>query len=416
MTTPAKRFYHGAVRTGILVFLFAIQMAFVQQASAETVSQAIERMADEIAAHLKDQERSVSVENFGGPAGSSTGRVLQLELTQALEKRGFAKPLAGGALAVRGNFSLSFETNGAIILIEAELVDRAGKRAGTFRKQAFASGAASLEEVAKLFPSNVDLTKASQQPANSKDKSQQATDVSAEKDETDVSPAGTDKASTKKLKQSLVSPAFAFQGNGRTRISAEQSSQYHLELLVRRRGQTNFQPLAFDDAGGIPFARLADGDTYRIQVYNYSSSPIGVKVAIDGINSLALSNNAEFKRHGCWLIEGRSVGSIDGWHIDGATTREFVVTSQDRQLSLPDPGDLGTVSALVFAAQVVSDPLEALKNQYASNRKFPLHTTAGARQQTATKQTKVTFGTQLLTSLSFRYANPTDLPAGDDLN
>lgn len=391
----------------LAVITLTLPVSAKSNAEAQTVNQAIDGLASDIVSHLENKELSISVDTFGGPAGSSTGRLLQLKLQKALEKRRLERPLAGGTLAIRGSFSVSFEHDGAIILIEAKLVDRAGKGVGEFRKQAFASGAKSLEEIAKLFPANFDLTAKSKQTLAGDGSSNNGSVAPTEKE-------NVANGNAIKQKLSILSPTFVFQKGDHTRISPEKNSQFHLELLVKRRGEQEFQALEFADASGIPFAELKDGDTFQVQIYNFSRHPIGVKLLIDGINSLALSRTTEIKQHGCWLIDANSVAPIKGWYIDSEYIRPLLVTSQDRDLSLPDPGDVGTVSALVFKADIVEGPLEELSDQYASTRNFPIHVTAGDLQANSTEETRAIFDSELLSSLSFRYTNPTDLPAGAD--
>ena len=368
-----------------------------------TVSEAIDSLAGDIASHLGESERSLAVDNFGGPAGSSTGRLLQDSLQKALQQRGFKKDLVGSAFAVRGSFSISFEHEGTVILIEAQLVDRAGKGRGQFRKYAFAAGAESLEEVAKLFPSNVDFVASSQKPADDSDLSNKTADSSKKS-------KSLEQANANKQKQAVVSPTFTFQDPNHTRISPNRNSQFHLELSVKRNGEKDFQLISFNDAGGIPFAELKTGDVFHVRVFNLANHPIGIKLLIDGINSLTLSRNEEMTQHGCWLVGANSLASIEGWYIDSEHLRPFAVTAQSNDPRLPDASDIGTVSALIFKASIAENDRSHLVDQYASNRSFPLRISAGDLQANSTEETRAVFGSQLLSSLSFRYTIPSDLP------
>jgi hypothetical protein len=303
------------------------QSLFAAPRSSQSLDTAMEALAADVAVFLKNERFSVRVEKFSGSANSSSGRMLQHQLSSALKSRGI-EVLQNGADAdagIQGRFSVSFEDEGAIILIEVNIVDRLGKDLGSNRKAALAENATSLEDVASLFPTNFDFDKKnkdddSNKPAPGTNDAAQRTDGSTE---------STSSKSTE-IKEAILAPTFAFINNSHTRIAPKESSQFQMEVLVRDDKHSEFRELVFLNSGGFPFAELAAGNEYQVQIHNLSDHPIGVKLAVDGINCLALSENAEFRQHGMWVVNAKSTEVISGWHITEKDIRPFLITAGER--------------------------------------------------------------------------------------
>jgi hypothetical protein len=134
-----------------------------------------------------------------------------------------------------------------------------------------------------------------------------------------------------------------------------------------------------------------------------------VALSIDGINTLAFSQNPGYKQLGKWVIGRRGKGTITGWHIQGSQSRSFQVMDygESAAAKFASTKDIGTITA-VFCAAFTGDPPadEPGKGELATGFGPP------TEQRLADVVRK--FGA-VRGSISVRYAKPdlSDLPPGE---
>lgn len=106
-----------------------------------------------------------------------------------------------------------------------------------------------------------------------------------------------------------------------SQIKTAQPSPFAIEVLG-----LNGQPLPAASVGGQAFVEIPKGQSYLVRLINGSDQDVGVALTIDGINSLAFSQNKSFHDLGVWVIPARGVGVVRGWHDLGNRSFQFTVT------------------------------------------------------------------------------------------
>lgn len=104
------------------------------------------------------------------------------------------------------------------------------------------------------------------------------------------------------------------------RIAVSQQSPFGIEVLA-----LNGQPFPAVAVGGQAIIEIPKGASYLVRLINNSEQDVGVALTIDGINSLAFSQNKNFRDLGMWVIGARSVGVVRGWHEIGNQSSQFSV-------------------------------------------------------------------------------------------
>jgi hypothetical protein len=116
-----------------------------------------------------------------------------------------------------------------------------------------------------------------------------------------------------------AAPAVAVVGGAQIRTSA--GSPFAMEILA-----INGQPLPAASVGGQAFVEIPKGQSYLVRLINNSDQDVGVALTIDGINTLAFSQNKSFRDLGVWVIGAGRTGTIRGWHEIGNRSLQFTVT------------------------------------------------------------------------------------------
>ncbi len=186
--------------------------------------------------------------------------------------------------------------------------------------------------------------------------------------------------------------------------------------VAEDRSDAEYVPIPVESRNGIPFAGLRDGQRYRVRIRNDSQHEVAVAIAVDGINTLELSENAGFRQLGKLIIAPKSTGVIAGWYTDANTVEPFVVRSEFEGIlsQLPPPMSLGMVSATfypVWEEETSKPPIESLL--VGNNRSSPNLSTAAAATEVPVPQSIVrrSVGLTPLESISVMYRNP-DPPLG----
>jgi hypothetical protein len=120
-----------------------------------------------------------------------------------------------------------------------------------------------------------------------------------------------------------VAPTVSVAGS---QIKTAQASPFAIEILA-----LSGQPLAAAAVGGQAFIEIPKGESYLVRLINNSNQDVGVALTIDGINTLAFSQNKSFRDLGVWVIPARNpqgqggVGVVRGWHDIGNRSFQFKV-------------------------------------------------------------------------------------------
>jgi hypothetical protein len=185
-------------------------------------------------------------------------------------------------------------------------------------------------------------------------------------------------------------------------VKTTADSPFAIEILVAG------QPMRAVDEGGLAFVNVAKDQIYAIRLINKSPEEVGVILTIDGINSLAFSQNPAFKAVGKWVIAPNGTGTITGWHIQGAEAKSFKVMDygQSAAAQFASTKDIGTITA-VFCACFTGDPPPGTP----PGAKGDLATGLGPSVEQRLTAVPRKFGAPKA-SISVRYTKPdvTDLP------
>jgi hypothetical protein len=113
-------------------------------------------------------------------------------------------------------------------------------------------------------------------------------------------------------------PAVAVTG---ALIRTAPNSPFAIEVLA-----LNGQPFPPASVSGQAFVEIPKGASYLVRLHNQSPQDVGVALTIDGINTLAFSQNKSFRDLGVWVIAAGGQGTIRGWHDIGNRSLQFTVT------------------------------------------------------------------------------------------
>ncbi|MBX3438948.1 MAG: hypothetical protein KF861_15765, partial [Planctomycetaceae bacterium] len=212
------------------------------------------------------------------------------------------------------------------------------------------------------------------------------------------------------LAASIAKPSFNLTGS--TTVSASSTSPYRMEVLLRD-GQS-LTPVPVEDFAGFALVSLTKGQQYVVRLHNTSQIDVGVKLAIDGVNTFQFSQNAGFRNLGMWMIPAGQVGTIDGWHVNNRESLAFLITDvPDSALASlqRETTTIGTITASFFPAWSGDNIPE---EELIGKAKGDIGTGLGAKVASGYETVSRHFGKTLLAAVSIRYEKPdppVDLPA-----
>lgn len=354
--------------------------------SAATLSDAIDEIASRALDYLGSRdERAIGVGRFDGPAGSSAGVLIRNALNERLSKTVEVDEFA--RMQVRGDFSMTDDdgTDAKVVAIRAEIIDaNSGETLVGFRRR---SKVDDFEGIATLLgvTADVSTTVAASTPPDSDDA--QTVSVQTQRNQT--------------LEASIEQPSFD-QQNGTVAATAE--SPYRLEILIRDGSQ--LVPAPITNRNGRAVIDLQTGQEYVVRLHNQSDIDVGVKLTIDGVNSLEFSENKDLSTLGMWLVPAGQKGQVDGWFQNTSQSFAFLVTDLPDSVAARlqrDTETIGTVTALFFPAWKEGEkpPEEELTKTSRS-----IGTGKGDLLETPYRTDRRHFGKTLLASVSIRYFKP----------
>lgn len=205
----------------------------------------------------------------------------------------------------------------------------------------------------------------------------------------------------------------SFHSASSTAVAASANSPFRIEIeATDPSGTGSYSPVSVIDRRGFAFAPLTEGQLYQVRVYNDADFDIGLELSIDGINSLALSENPTFKELGRWVVPARSSGVIRGWLINNQKIESFMITAEPNGVAalLGRTQAIGMVTATFFPAWE-GTAIPPFQQLLGGTKKGA--TGRGPAQQANVQNVLRTFGTEPLAMITVRYNNPeppTDLP------
>jgi hypothetical protein len=156
--------------------------------------------------------------------------------------------------------------------------------------------------------------------------------------------AGLDQARAAAIEEARKEPAVSVAGS---RIAVSPQSPFAIEIL-----DLTGRPLLAASAEGQAFVEIPKGASYLVRLINDSDQDVGVALTIDGINSLAFSQNKSFRDLGMWVIGARTSGVVRGWHEVGNQSFQFNVMdiAKTPAAALGATEQVGVITATFCAA------------------------------------------------------------------
>ncbi|MCA9245468.1 MAG: hypothetical protein KDA42_00105 [Planctomycetales bacterium] len=313
-----------SIRQFLFVALAALvlpTLAFVTSANAadsdesSKLADAMQSLAREVAQFVENEKETggqIRIKNFDGPS-SGGARIVKL-LKESLGKMDDkVKMVDIGGYTVSGEFMGDKRDDQYVAIIEAKIKNNSGNTVHNLRKKIVTN----IEEGLSLFgPSSVDLSESSSSKTTA-DSSKPDAKKPEEKPLTDSS------AVASKVDASISKPNVFVQNNV---AMLSDKSPYGIELLIKEESGYVACPVESSAlAAGFAKVHVDPQKVFAIRVYNHSDRPVGLSLAIDGINVFAFSKNDYYRQLGKMVIyPGKS--TILGWHFDGPISHEFLVT------------------------------------------------------------------------------------------
>ncbi len=401
---------HGFPVVGVVVVLGALclgapSFSAAQTATAEnagTLEEAVDRMAEQIATYLKARKESaVMIGAFHGPSTASAGLKISQMLKEELPSRGIEiKKL--NAMAVRGRFQQKRSGDMMTVQIVASMFDRNNAEVFEFRQRVKTQVVDDPEDVATLTGATVDTTTPA---AKEKPAGDDPPPPEGGKSDDAAAPA-------KALAEAVEKPRVSLEG---TVVSATPQSPYRVEILIKQ-PDGKYAPCAVSVEDGFAFVDLKVGQVYAVRIINLADHDVGVRLTIDGLNTLDFSENPAYKALGMWVIPRRTaagpgVGVIKGWHRNDAVSDSFLITdlpdSEAAKLGLTTSA-IGTITATFVPAWSAGEQPPAVERTGSKSK----GTARGPAVRARTIPVQRFFGRTLLASVSIRYVKPDpgDLP------
>ncbi len=371
--------HQSLLRMVALLLAVTCPATFVEAGSLDfSINQLSQRIHDYLTSH---GIQHVRMGTFAGPSSTGTGIALREGLRQKLEKTGLEISKRAG-VEVRGEFSAKInQGEPPAVVLHARLFDHQGHEMVEFRYRP--DDIEDLDDVARLLSPTVDLA---------------------------VDRSGTEAPSLRetftirdeRVVQSLLEPSF--HRAGPSIIAASPTSPFRMEVLSR--DGNNLIPVDLEDFQGTAFVDLPLGRECVVRLYNDSDIDVGVKLMIDGVKSLELSENEDYRKLGLWVIAAKSQGTINGWHLTNARSLAFLIAdaadSEAARLER-DHSEIGTITASFYPAWTGDTrPNVELFGKTRGGRGMA----AGAERQSNYQEAQRNFGKTLLATVSVRYEKP----------
>lgn len=397
-----------------------------------SVGEALGKMADEVQRFLAaNGQEKVVVGQFNGPPGVSGTAAIVKSLQDKLDDK-VDVVRAGADFGVQGKYSGGLdETTGLYsIQIDAEIVNRQGATANTLTKYIITDEATGLAMMGSTVNLEANTPATGSGVAKAKERAEAIVE-SVENPQVEVTDGGPKDAPAGGGPGGSGPGGNAPGGSGTpleiagTVIRAP-GSPYGIEILVvPPKGPA--QPLPAVDEGGLAFVDIGKDQLYAIRLINDSPHAAGVILTIDGINTLAFSQNPAFVQTGKWVVAPGAVGFVKGWHIGGPLKPRtppvgalaFKVTDygDSAAAEMGITGDsIGTITAVFCAAW--EDPRNPPKDEVdlGNSSRGDLATGKGPPVDQKAAPRFLHYG-RPRASISVRYSRPapddSDLPAGE---
>ncbi|QDS90163.1 hypothetical protein EC9_43690 [Rosistilla ulvae] len=381
-----------AYRILALVGLLSIAISSVASAASDdvtpTVREAMVKMSDEIARYIAadpDTKGQVAIGAFQGPSSSGAGARIVQSLRENLKSKCEIVDV-GAAYTISGRFMGQKLDGQFVTIIEAEIGDALGNTVQKLRRKVVTA----IEEGLAFFgPSSVDLSAQSQ---------------AAKSDKPDSEQSKTDSTTAEILVSSIVKPETHLDANRKTRMNPADGSPYGLEIALKQ-ADGKYRSLPITKSDGIATVDLKADQIYAVRLFNDSARPVGCRLTIDGINTFALSLDANYRgKETIMELQPHAKFLIKGWHHTGNLSHEFRIS---------DYGDTPASKFGVFdgVGMLTATFFEATAPQgYAATREFA--TGIGDEVAMRYRDGQSKFG-KPIAAVSVRYvrpAPPTDLP------
>ncbi|WP_417737631.1 hypothetical protein [Rosistilla oblonga] len=376
-----------------LVGLLSIAISSVASAASDdvtpTVREAMVKLSDEIARYIAadpDTKGQVAIGAFQGPSSSGAGARIVQSLKENLKSKCEIVDV-GAAYTVSGRFMGQKLDGQFVTIIEAEIGDALGNTVQKLRRKVVTA----IEEGLAFFgPSSVDL---SAQPQAAK-----ADKPASEKPESDST------AATEMLVSSIVKPETHLDANRKTRMNPADGSPYGLEIALKQ-ADGKYHSLPITETDGVATVDLQADQIYAVRLFNDSARPVGCRLTIDGINTFALSLDANYRgKETIMELQPNAKFLIKGWHHTGDLSHEFRISNYAdtpaAQFGVFD--GVGMLTATFFETTAAQ--------RYSATREFA--TAVGDEVEMRYREGQSKFG-KPIAAVSVRYVRPvapTDLP------
>ncbi len=276
--------------------------------SIEGFDNAMQELAAEVTKFLQRENiTSITVGPFDGPAGASGGPAIVKGITDNLPP-GISTALSPNAHKLSGTFEVSQSASSGLFCIT---IDASLRTPRNSPRQDFTRYMLTDEQsLIALTGGNGSLP------------------VENGANET------LDETRNESLIENIEKPSFAITvlpasaNNPATAPSVVRIPNSPLGVEIMVLVGNEYVPLPVTDENGFPFVELQEGQDYAVRIINDSDQRIGAALFIDGINSLAFSNNVGFRKIGKWVVGPKNPQAlIKGWHNAGRESFSFRITN-----------------------------------------------------------------------------------------
>jgi hypothetical protein len=154
--------------------------------------------------------------------------------------------------------------------------------------------------------------------------------------------------------------------------------------------------------------------SHAVKLMNDSPRDVAVALAVDGVNSLIFSQDAEFAKSGLWLIPAHDVVLIEGWHVAGNNVTPFRLDEYSDRLAeghgatLDEPG---VIRATFYEAYPVAKAGPPEKQSAIAAQRVCQRLANQATSHGEIRPQSVVVGPELI-SIALRYVkrDPTGIP------
>ncbi|MCA8997780.1 MAG: hypothetical protein KDA80_12365 [Planctomycetaceae bacterium] len=397
------------MRSALILAFLLVWMTCVP-ATAATVESVVEEYASAIGQFLEEKDqRIVAIDDFDGPR-VGTGRSLSTRLKESLQERGFSIDETGlqAEFTVRGSLTQLPDGEFTAVAIDVRVLNSdTNQEEQQVRKRVRLT----FEEENQSIESNRGDT-AIRAPVGSVlvDDPKDVEQLTAPS--FDASEVTSRPEKDKVIQGSLNDPQVSLSDDAEF-LEAAKGSPFRIQVLVDRPNAAGeydeqYEPISLEDRRGLAFAPFQQGDRYAIRIFNDTEFDVGVALEIDGINSLSISQNEEFRKRGLWVVPRKGRGLVKGFHLDNLKVASFLVDTEERQEStirqLGPASKIGTVSVAFFFAWIEGETVP----QFAKNLGTPkdLVTIPGPEIENPSETVERVFCQTSVARITFRYRNP----------